>query len=755
MRLYFFLLSLLFATSTFAQSLFPEPGSAFQDATIPRIDISINSDSLAFLLKEENIWENHEYPATFTWDDGSNSITLEDIGFRLRGNTSRESGKKSFKVDFTKFGGKRFHELSEMNLNGEHNDPSVMRSKLCWDLYKMAGIPSTHANHVALYINNVYYGLYLNVEHIDKQFLRKRWNTASGNLYKCFWGADLDFISLNPDHYKHQPFGNRIYDLKTNRQQDDYSDLANFIAILNSPGNPDFRCLLEETFNVDSYLRAMAMDILTGNWDGPIFNKNNFYLYANPRTGKMEYLPYDLDNTFGIDWFGLDWTERDIYNWAQGGQPRPIYRNLLSVPEYRDRMSFYVQQFAQDFFNTNYLDLYLNDFRDHLSPFMVNDTFARIDYGFTYDDFLSAYESGWGAHVPFGIKEYLNKRVNTANSQLQINAIAPAMSRENFEWNENEMIFSVFVADDGDPAVKLHYAFDGQPWQNDLSMQDDGIAPDVLAGDGVYTISFPYPGYGSLDYYFEAEDNSLSSRWPFCSDLRSYVGRQDVPQLFINEFMADNSYTVADEFGEYDDWLEIYNASSETVYLGDKYLSDKHSNPDKWPLPDESIEPGGFLIFWCDEDQTQGSRHTNFKLSNNGEELGLWDSATNNFAPIDTFTYGEIADETPWGRYPDGQGPITELSWRTPGYSNVPLAAEEVKSIAIKLYPNPTRQWLSLRSAEPIEEVVLVGIDGQVQMQELVQRSDWKLDLKDLSSGIYFLEIRFASQRIWRKIIRQ
>ena len=103
------------------------------------------------------------------------------------------------------------------------------------------------------------------------------------------------------------------------------------IDVLNNTQTNDLPCELEKIFNVNSYLKAMAFDILAGNWDGPLFNKNNFYLYHNEATGLFEYIPYDLDNTFGIDWFSINWAERNIYTWANDDQPRPLYWRILNV----------------------------------------------------------------------------------------------------------------------------------------------------------------------------------------------------------------------------------------------------------------------------------------------------------------------------------------------------------------------------------------------------------------------------------------
>ena len=61
---------------------------------------------------------------------------FDQVGFRLRGNTSRYAQKKSFKVSMNTFSNLKFLGLEKLNLNGEHNDPSIIRSKLCWDIFR-------------------------------------------------------------------------------------------------------------------------------------------------------------------------------------------------------------------------------------------------------------------------------------------------------------------------------------------------------------------------------------------------------------------------------------------------------------------------------------------------------------------------------------------------------------------------------------------------------------------------------------------
>ena len=118
-----------------------------------------------------------------------------------------------------------------MNINGEHNDPTMMRALLSWELMRKIDLPAPSANPVELFINQEYKGLYINVEHIDDEFVQHRFGSDAGNLYKNLYPADLNYRGSNPDSYKFSPSwtDRRTYELKTNTQEDNYSDLATLI----------------------------------------------------------------------------------------------------------------------------------------------------------------------------------------------------------------------------------------------------------------------------------------------------------------------------------------------------------------------------------------------------------------------------------------------------------------------------------------------------------------------------------------------
>lgn len=97
-------------------------------------------------------------------------------------------------------------------------------------------------------------------------------------------------------------------------------------------------------------------------------------------------------------------------------------------------------------------------------------------------------------------------------------------------------------------------------------------------------------------------------------------------QVLISEFMASNGQTLADEDGEYSDWIELYNSGAPSVNLDGWFLTDNESNLTKWRIPPVTIAAKGFLIVFAsgkDRNDPASTLHANFSLSASGEYLGL------------------------------------------------------------------------------------------------------------------------------------
>lgn len=158
------------------------------------------------------------------------------------------------------------------------------------------------------------------------------------------------------------------------------------------------------------------------------------------------------------------------------------------------------------------------------------------------------------------------------------------------------------------------------------------------------------------------------------SQTPSFSGGEYKISVVINEVMASNRTTIADEENDYNDWIELYNHGDYYQDLSGLFLSDSKNNLYKWEIPDGLvIEAGEYIIIWAsgkDRTNLDSELHTNFRISRYGEELFLTHYATNT-----------IVDHTPkirnipdmsYGRYPDASNEwvLFEIGHSTPGGSN-------------------------------------------------------------------------------------
>ena len=143
--------------------------------------------------------------------------------------------------------------------------------------------------------------------------------------------------------------------------------------------------------------------------------------------------------------------------------------------------------------------------------------------------------------------------------------------------------------------------------------------------------------------------------------------------LVINELIASNQNTITDEFAEFDDWVEIYNPTGESIDLAGYFLSDNPNNLMKWMFPvtapgETEIAANGYLIIWCDNTVEQGPLHTNFRLSADGEAVYL--TGPDGVTVIDSIEFGAQQTDISYGRTCDACPNWTFFNVPTPNAAN-------------------------------------------------------------------------------------
>ena len=715
---------------------FAQSGSKwlFDDSTLPEVRISIHPDSLDEILADENQQSDHE-----------------------------------FKVSFDTFiDGREYRGLDKMNLNGEHNDPTIMRAKLSWNILEKMDVKAPRSNHISLYINDVFYGMYLNVEHIDNELLDKEFKDDSGNLYKCLYPADLGTRNLKgeliTDFSNYVEFGRRPYDLKTNESENDYSGLASLIEFLNNSSNQEFEEQIHDYLDVDATLRWMAIDVLTGNWDNYSFNKNNFYLYQSPEDGRFVVIPYDYDNTLGVDFFGIDWGVRNIYNWGNQNEARPLTKRFLEIQKFKDWFSYYLNETIEIAFNEDSLFPEIDRLKGMLQSTVEADTFRTKDWpALDFDDYDKSFTQALGGHVPYGLKPFITQRKNSALNQLQLNNMYPIIhssSSKLLAGSGNKTIVVEATVNDDDLNI-VSAKLDIIEILNPFELRDDGEGFDETAGDGIYTGSKEIGSYSDdINFFVLAQDqDGKTSRYPQNPGKKLVQENAEVVEtLVINELMASNSSTIQDESGSFPDWIEIYNTTQNEISLNGYFLTDDLSNPDKWAFPDTTIAAKGFLLIWADDDEKEGPMHASFNLSKSGEDAGLYKQNGSNFEAVNTLTFGEQTTDISYGRDKDGSSEFVFISNPTPGASNgMPVYNEDETSSpnSIKLfqnYPNPFNPSTTITfELDNPQKVTLEVFNMAGQLVETILNQVYgagyhavNFRADNLSSGVYFYRLKTA-----------
>jgi hypothetical protein len=133
----------------------------------------------------------------------------------------------------------------------------------------------------------------------------------------------------------------------------------------------------------------------------------------------------------------------------------------------------------------------------------------------------------------------------------------------------------------------------------------------------------------------------------------------DAGPRVISEFMALNDTTLADDDGDYSDWIEVHNPTDAAVDLGGWYLTDTPDNLDKWPFPEVTLAAGDYLVVFAsakDRRDPQQTLHTSFQLEMHGEYLALVQpdgvTISHAFAP----GFPGQAEDVSYGISGDGRG---------------------------------------------------------------------------------------------------
>jgi len=229
-----------------------------------------------------------------------------------------------------------------------------------------------------------------------------------------------------------------------------------------------------------------------------------------------------------------------------------------------------------------------------------------------------------------------------------------------------------------------------------------------------------------------------------------------VSGIVINEVSTRPS-SAHDNAGDAEDWIELLNTGSEAVNLTGLYLTDNLNQKTKHKLlagtnNEMVLAPGQYKVFWADEELNEGADHLSFKLSADGEAVGLYQIVDGVVNVLDEYFYNEQTEAGSFSRLPDGNGPFEFTIAVTPGAPNsivLGLPAESTFSV----YPNPVVSQFVVESPVRVESAEL--LDRYGRRVRSFQNLGEPQSVEGIAPGLYLL--RLQSSRGWEvvKLIKE
>ena len=348
-----------------------------------------------------------------------NDIQWYKVGVRFKGNsslkTSWESGilKLSFKLDFDEYeddypqiDNQRFYGFKKLSLKNNYDDKSLLREKVAADVFRNAGLKVSNTAFYEVYVDHgdgaEYFGLYTLVEEVDDTLIDTQFSSDNGNLYKPEDGS-ANFVE--------NTFSSDDFEKKTNEDEADWSDIqALFTALHATTRTSDpsiWRANLEAVFDVDSFLKYLAVNGVIQNWDTYGRMIHNYYLYNNPDNNLLTWIPWDNNEAFQEGKLGgslaLHFTNLDANDW-------PLIEKIYADSTYKAKYDTYIQSVIDDAFNSSTIESKYNAYSSLIETSAQNER-----DGFS---FLGTNKSSDFTTAITELKTHLTSRHSTANTYL-------------------------------------------------------------------------------------------------------------------------------------------------------------------------------------------------------------------------------------------------------------------------------------------------------------------------------------------------
>ncbi len=507
------LCNVLINNTLFSQDFY---GSSIQDVRIelPYKDWDTKLDSIKKANPEARM-------SGTGWVNGQR---FEEIGIRFKGNSSyfrtrNETYKKlplNFKIDYKNKSQKLSGGQTTIKLSNAFLDPGFVREPLAYEVIRKY-MPAPQCNFSKVTVNSKYYGLYVNSESIDMNFIRKHFGTDKGNLIKCDpdnWqrvrsqsgcpkGENASLVYLNENTGCYDAF----YEVDAPTA---WKPLMNLIKVLNK--TPD---KIETVLNVDQTLWMLALNNTLVNLDS--YNgslSHNYYLWFDT-TGVAHPLIWDLNMSFGGWRRNFSFEEMkdiDLIQYAplaeMENNKRPLISKLLKNPLYRKIYLAHIRTIVNDQLKSGLLMSRAQSMTRDIDSWVKQDDMKL----YSYADFQNAMDKSikTGPDNVIGLKQLMSARSEYLQKHPLLNKTQPIITEAKHSVSGEKILFTVKI--EGGKSGHLFYRADKAFAFNRITMSDTGTEGDAVAADGIFSATIDTTKV--KQYYFAADNDDSAITFP-------------------------------------------------------------------------------------------------------------------------------------------------------------------------------------------------------------------------------------------------
>lgn len=748
---------LLALTSSKAQNNF------YDSATIQDIKLTFTQSNWDYMM-DTAVANGETYIMAITCE--INGTLFDSVGVKYKGNSSYNANqnKNPLHIQLDAFKNQDYQGYEDIKLANGFSDPSFVREALSYEILANY-MHCPKANFARVWINGSYRGLYTNDENPDKGFMNDHFSSKNGVRVKCTPpGGAGPGSSAYPD-LTYLGADSSLYTSRYEMQSDNgWAELIDLTETLKNN-----TVTIEDKLDVDRVLWMLAFNAVLVNLDSYSGNfKQNYYLYRD-EFDIFNPIVWDLNMSFGgftqlgaNSGMGTQLDSAGLRNLTYAPHINdsnwPLISKLLAIPTYKKQYVAHMKTIADEMFTSQ-----LFYTRGQAMQTLIDSSFNADPNKFyttakMHQNIVSSVTGsggGPGNSSVQGIKNLMDGRMSYLSSTAEFQAVAPTLGAITTAPSAPMFLDTLYITIEANNAtsVTLGYRSKNKEHFVKIAMFDDGAHQDGAAGDGVYGAAVVSNSL-KLEYYIYAENNNAGIFSPDRAQHEFHLltlGFEPVAagSIVINEFLASNGNKQTDPSGEYEDWIELYNTTSNTLRLVGMYISDDASNYTKWDFPDTvTIAPNSYIAVWCDDDTDQPALHANFKLSASGETITL---AYDDLQALEQYTYSNQTTDVSMGRCANGVGGFIQMPTSFLADNDCTLSVDETEeSTEVSVFPNPASDIIYLSQA--VEMLSIYSIEGKLLAS--FQQPATSVNLPaTLQSGVYVMHLQNKGKTTTQKLV--